>query len=58
MSKDNIVTTIVLSHDSRESVTIEELRRFVAETDGIDGEMVRDENADTYESVTWHFVKK
>lgn len=58
MSKDNIVATIVLSHDSREAVTIEELRRFVSETEGIDGEMVRDEDADTYESVTWHFVKK
>lgn len=58
MSKDNIVATIILSHDSREPVTIEDLRRFVAETDGIEGEMIRDENADTYESVTWHFVKK
>jgi len=58
MPKDNIVATIVLSHDSREPVTIEDLRRFVAETDGIEGEMIRDENADTYESVTWHFVKK
>lgn len=58
MPKDNIVATIVLSHDSREPVTIEDLRRFVAETDGIEGEMIRDENADTYESVTWNFVKK
>lgn len=58
MPKDNIVATIVLSHDSREPVTIEDLRRFVAETDGIEGEMIRDENTDTYESVTWHFVKK
>lgn len=51
------IASINLSHDTREPVTIEALREFVAKVEGKKGELVRDEDAESYESVTWYFIE-
>lgn len=56
--EEKSIASINLSHDSREPVTIENLRDFIKKVEGKNGELVRDENADSHESVTWYFIEK
>ena len=56
--EEKSIVSINLSHDSREPVTIESLRDFVKKVEDKNGELVRDENADSHESVTWYFIEK
>lgn len=55
--QEKAIASINLSHDSREPVTIEALREFVANVEGKKGELVRDEDAESHESVTWYFIE-
>jgi hypothetical protein len=56
--QEKSIASINLSHDIREPVTLEALREFVAKVEGKKGELVRDEDAESYESVTWYFIEE